>query len=109
MTPSDERAIMAVRLLAFRLWRTPMLKDWRAHGCLPAHHHIRRRWGGWDRFLAAAGEGDRYVACEVAVADIVVHARPDYPDKIKARRCKALYEVDREGNRIEEAPASETA
>ena len=54
-------------------------------------------------------EGDRYVACEVVVADIVVHARPDYPDKIKARRCKVLYEVDREGNRIEEAPASETA
>ena len=54
-------------------------------------------------------EGDRYVACEVAVADIVVHARADYPDKIKAPRCKALYEVDRDGNRIEEARASETA
>jgi len=59
--------------------------------------------------LFRESDGDRYVACEVAVADIVVHARPDYPDKIKARRCKVLYEVDREGNRIEEAPASETA
>ena len=49
------------------------------------------------------GEGDRYVACEVALADIVVHARPDYPDKVKARRCRVLYEVDRNGKRIKAA------
>jgi len=59
--------------------------------------------------LFRESDGDRYVACEVAVADIVVHARAVYPDKIKAPRCKALYEVDREGKRIEEVPASETA
>ena len=59
--------------------------------------------------LFRGGEGDRYVACEVAIADIVVHARPDYPDKIKARRCRVLYEVDRDGKRIEEVPVSETA
>jgi len=55
VTLSDEHAILAVRLLAFRLWRAPMLKDWRARGCGPTPHHIRRHWGGWDRFLAAAG------------------------------------------------------
>jgi hypothetical protein len=47
-------------------------------------------------------EGDRYVACDVAVADIVVHARPNYPDKVKARRCRVLYECDRNGKKISE-------
>lgn len=50
--------------------------------------------------LFRSNEGDRYVACEVAVKDIVVHARASYPDKVKAPRCKVLFECDREGKAV---------
>ncbi len=46
-------------------------------------------------------KSDRYVACSVKIADIVVHSRPEYPHKVKARACRVLYECDREGRRIE--------
>lgn len=52
---SDEQALAAVRLLALRLWRSPMVKDWRAHGCKPCRCTILKRWRWWDRFLEAAG------------------------------------------------------
>jgi len=51
--------------------------------------------------------GDRYVACAVAVADILVHPQPEYPGKIRARSCRVLYECDREGKRIETAERPE--
>jgi hypothetical protein len=46
------------------------------------------------------GKEDRYVACLVDPKDIVVHAQPEYPDKIKVKKCKVLYECDREGKKI---------
>ena len=51
------------------------------------------------------GNDDRYVACLVDPKDIVVHAQPQYPDKIKAKKCKVLYECDREGKEIKAAKA----
>ncbi len=47
------------------------------------------------------GKKDRYVACLVDPKDIVIHACPEYPDKIKAKKCTVLYECDREGKKIE--------
>jgi hypothetical protein len=47
------------------------------------------------------GKDDRYIACLVDPKDIVIHAQPEYPDKIKAKKCKVLYECDREGKQIE--------
>jgi hypothetical protein len=52
---SDEHILLAVRLLAFRLWRAPMMRDWLSHDCQPSAHIIRKRWCRWDRLLAAAG------------------------------------------------------
>ena len=46
------------------------------------------------------GADDRYVACAVAIADIVVHEQPLHPDKVKAPRCRVLYECDREGKPV---------
>jgi len=47
------------------------------------------------------GSGTRYVACPVALKDIVVHKNPQYPDKIKARGCCGkVYEVDIHSKRI---------
>ena len=46
------------------------------------------------------GVEDRYVACLVDPKDIVVHPNPKYPDKIKVKKCKVLYECDREGIKI---------
>ena len=46
-------------------------------------------------------EAKRWVACPVAVADIVVTFPAEYPDKVKAPRCCApVYEVDRNGKAV---------
>jgi hypothetical protein len=43
----------------------------------------------------------KFVACPVALEDIVVHKNAQYPQKIKAKRvCAPIWEVDREGNAI---------
>jgi hypothetical protein len=40
----------------------------------------------------------RYVACPVALADIVVHPDGDYPEKVKSRGCCApVWECDIDG------------
>jgi hypothetical protein len=45
----------------------------------------------------------RFVACPVAIDDIVVHKDPEYPAKIKARAvCAAIYEVDLNGDPVKE-------
>ena len=44
---------------------------------------------------------DKYMACPVALKDIVVHPNGLYPDKIKARGCCApVWECDEDGNKI---------
>jgi hypothetical protein len=47
-------------------------------------------------------EGCRHiVACPVKLAEIVVHKNASMPEKVKAPRvCGAIYEVDRDGNRL---------
>lgn len=51
--------------------------------------------------LAFFESATRFVACPVALTDIVVHADPQYPTKVKARGCCGpVYEVDRRGRRI---------
>lgn len=50
-------------------------------------------------------EAVKFVACEVALADMAAHEFPQYPNKIKARACRVLYECDVHGERI----ASEVA
>jgi hypothetical protein len=38
------------------------------------------------------------VACPVRLEDIVLHRRPVYPSKVKAKRvCAPVYEVDGDG------------
>lgn len=51
---SREHMIFAVRLLALRLGRSPLGKDWRNGDCKPCFATILKHFGGWDRFLAAA-------------------------------------------------------
>ena len=48
-------------------------------------------------------DAKRFMACPVALADIVVHKNAEYPAKIKAQRsCGPCLEVDIDGNRIEQ-------
>ena len=68
----------------------------------------RNECGGGLHFCASPAEaagfdGDvtRYVACPVRVADIVVHADADYPQKIKAPGCCGpVWECDFDGERL---------
>jgi hypothetical protein len=44
-----------------------------------------------------------FVACKIAIKDIRVYqGAPNYPDKIRAQKCKVLYECDIDGNKIED-------
>jgi hypothetical protein len=44
-----------------------------------------------------------YLACHVKVADMSsLPAFAQYPDKIRVRACIPLYQVDKEGNKLEE-------
>ena len=52
---SESAEFATVRLLAERLGRTPLLRDWRAASCQPSPETLRRLYGGWDAFVAAAG------------------------------------------------------
>ena len=46
-------------------------------------------------------DATRFVACPVALRDIIVHPNPEYPFKVKARRVAApIYEVDQYGTRV---------
>jgi hypothetical protein len=46
-------------------------------------------------------QAKHYVACEINVADLRIYdGTPMYPNKIRARACRNLYEVDINGNRI---------
>jgi hypothetical protein len=45
-------------------------------------------------------EAKRFVACRVKLADIAVHEDATYPAKVKAKRCRVLYEVDRRGEKV---------
>jgi hypothetical protein len=42
----------------------------------------------------------RYIACEVAVKDLLVFPNGSFPHKAKAPSCKVLYEVDEDGVRM---------
>jgi len=55
-----------------------------------------------DQFNVDYKPFSHYVACKVAVADIRVYRNDgvQFPDKVRARTCKVLYEVDREGKRV---------
>jgi hypothetical protein len=53
------------------------------------------------------GEATKFLACPVALADIVVHHPAGYPHKIKARRiCGPIVEVDRYGKPLQPAAVS---
>jgi hypothetical protein len=43
----------------------------------------------------------RWVACEVAVKDLLVFPEGSYAGKAKAPKCRVLYECDEDGRRIE--------
>jgi hypothetical protein len=57
--------------------------------------------------LAAANyysNATRYIACPVALADMALVDKPEYPDKIKARGCCGpVWECNLDGERIKEA------
>jgi hypothetical protein len=57
--------------------------------------------------LAFDSKATRFVACPVALKDIAVHEKPDYPTKVKARRvCGPIVEVDRNGKPLEQEEAA---
>jgi len=46
-------------------------------------------------------EPAHFIACQVAIEDIRIYdGQPQWPDKIRARACRALYECDEDGNRV---------
>ena len=52
--------------------------------------------------LEFVGNPEHYVACPVALKDMVVHPDGDMPQKCKAQRCCApIWECDEDGKRIE--------
>jgi hypothetical protein len=54
--------------------------------------------------LQFAPGATKFVACPVALRDIVVRENPQYPTKVKARKCCGLvYEVTIDGERIDRA------
>ena len=86
-----------------------------AHGTvyLPGTEQVARDWdggaeecGGGLHFCAHPAatlqfvEAVKFVACEVALADMAAHEFPQYPNKIKARACRVLYECNVHGERI---------
>ena len=47
-------------------------------------------------------DGGIYLACRVKLSDIApLPAYAEYPDKIRVRACTPLYQVDKEGNKLE--------
>ena len=50
--------------------------------------------------LQFADDAAKFVACEVALADMAAHEFPRYPSKIKARAARVLYECDVHGERV---------
>lgn len=53
-----------------------------------------------DKF--SDGRTGRYVACAVSLVDIAIRGNKGFDDKVRARRCRVLYECDRDGEPIEE-------
>jgi hypothetical protein len=52
-------------------------------------------------------DNPRWMACPVALADLVVHPDGQYPEKVKARGCAApIWEVDRDGEPVAGAVVS---
>jgi hypothetical protein len=49
-------------------------------------------------------DSETYLACRVKLSDIAdLPAFAEYPDKIRVRACTPLYQVDKEGNKLEVA------
>ena len=87
-----------------------------AHGTvyLPGTEVVAPDWddgaaecGGGLHFCASAAatlqfadDAAKFVACEVALADMAAHEFPQYPSKIKARAFRVLYECDVHGERV---------
>lgn len=87
-----------------------------AHGTvyLPGTEVVAPDWddgeaecGGGLHFCASAAatlqfadDAAKFVACEVALADMAAHEFPRYPSKIKARAARVLYECDVHGERV---------
>ena len=87
-----------------------------AHGTvyLPGTEVVAPDWddgeaecGGGLHFCASAAatlqfadDAAKFVACEVALADMAAHEFPQYPSKIKARAARVLYECDVHGERV---------
>jgi hypothetical protein len=50
-------------------------------------------------------DSGNYLACRVKLSDIAnLPAYAEYPDKIRVRACTPLYQVDKEGNKLEVKP-----
>ena len=87
---------ISVRGFAYIPGTTPEAPDWDGG---------KAECGGGLHFCALPGtaktyfpEATRFVACPIALEDIVVTQNPIYPNKIKARRIFApIYEVNENG------------
>ena len=64
--------------------------------------------GGGLHFCAQPGsclgffyKAERFVACDIKLDDLVVHIDPQFPNKVKARKCRVLHECDIDGKKME--------
>jgi hypothetical protein len=80
----------------------PSCGDWSATPCCGGGLHFSPR-----PFMARKyGDGSRFVACEIKLADAVVITDGGQPDKVKAKACKVLFECDEDGEPVAEAVAA---
>lgn len=52
---SDEQVIAQIRELASDIGRCPYVKDYKDSGLRPTYEALKKRWGSWEKILAAAG------------------------------------------------------
>jgi hypothetical protein len=83
---------------SYKPGQKPSASDWDSEPCCGSGLHFSPR-----AFMArkyASPRFERFVACKVKVADIVVIDDYGTPDKIKARSCVVLYDCDEDGEKV---------
>jgi len=82
--------------LVYPVGATVKSDGWNKNECDQGLHFIPTPKMGYE----FAPEAERFVACEVAVKDMLVFSTGSYPNKAKAPECKVLYECNDDGEEI---------
>jgi hypothetical protein len=83
---------------SYKPGQKPSASDWDSEPCCGSGLHFSPR-----AFMArkyASPKFERFVACKVKVADIVVIDDYGTPDKIKSPRCEVLFACDEDGEKV---------